>query len=336
MFVRGIMKSRIDGDGNIIDEYLADKWISPMHPEVVKDGPGKCDVCGMDLVPAASLGYVGDKLDRKDAPLLIPASAPLITGKRAVAYVELPNDKGPLFEGREIVLGPRAGDFYVVRSGLEEGELVVSNGAFKIDSELQIQAKPSMMSPTGGVVTTGHQHDANSPPRRTSHDEATVERSNESTEAREGLIPVYNRYFDIQIALAKDDANAAMKAGEGLSAALESVDMSVFSRSGHKHWMELSRSMLEQADRIATATDIELARDAFFHLSQATIELHKRFGHSGKASYFLAHCPMTRDANGAYWLQTEDIVWNSFYGASMLRCGSIKDTLAPMSEGKTE
>jgi Cu(I)/Ag(I) efflux system membrane fusion protein len=108
MFIRGLVKSQVDGEGKVVDEYLAGKWISPMHPEVVKDGPGQCDVCGMDLVPAESLGYAGRALDDEDAPLLIPASAPLITGKRAIVYVEIPNDEGPLFEGRDVELGPRA------------------------------------------------------------------------------------------------------------------------------------------------------------------------------------------------------------------------------------
>ena len=30
----------------VYDPALAGKWISPMHPEIVKDGPGSCDVCG--------------------------------------------------------------------------------------------------------------------------------------------------------------------------------------------------------------------------------------------------------------------------------------------------
>ncbi len=64
----------------------------------------------------------------------------------------------PTFEGREIVLGPRAGDYFQVRSGLEEGELVVVQGSFKIDSEIQIQAKPSMMTPEGGGGGGGHDH----------------------------------------------------------------------------------------------------------------------------------------------------------------------------------
>ena len=85
--------------------------------------------------------------DEASLPLVIPATAALLTGTRAVVYVTLPDSKKPTFEGREIVLGPRAGDHYLVRSGLEAGERVVTRGAFKLDAELQIMGKPSMMSP---------------------------------------------------------------------------------------------------------------------------------------------------------------------------------------------
>jgi Cu(I)/Ag(I) efflux system membrane fusion protein len=142
-----------------MDPYLAGKWICPMHPEVVKDGPGECDVCGMPLVPAESLGYGTVDPENQQPPLVIPKSAALITGKRAVVYVEVPNAAEPTYEGREIVLGPQAGDYYLVSHGLKEGELVVTNGAFKIDSEIQIQARPSMMTPEGGGGG-GHDHGA--------------------------------------------------------------------------------------------------------------------------------------------------------------------------------
>ena len=146
MFVRATVKVKIAEDGKIIDTFLADKWISPMHPEIITDEPGDCPRCGMPLVEAESLGYVSDDDDFIDAPLVVPASAVLITGKRAVVYVEVPDTDKPTYEGREIVLGVRAGDFYLVKSGLKSGELVVTQGNFKIDSALQIQAKPSMMS----------------------------------------------------------------------------------------------------------------------------------------------------------------------------------------------
>jgi Cu(I)/Ag(I) efflux system membrane fusion protein len=152
MFVHAVVAVRSTETGKVIQPNLAGKWISPMHPEIVKDDPGTCDVCGMPLVPAEELGYATNEPNRAEAPLVIPASAPLITGERAVVYVAVPGKEG-VFEGREIVLGPKARDFYLVRSGLKEGDLVVVNGGFKIDSSLQIQGRTSMMQPQEEVAS---------------------------------------------------------------------------------------------------------------------------------------------------------------------------------------
>jgi Cu(I)/Ag(I) efflux system membrane fusion protein len=154
MFVRAVVRSRVAGGGKIMAPEMAGKWICPMHPAVVKTEAGNCNICGMDLVTTESLGYVVDT--PKQAPMVIPAKAPLITGTRAVVYVQVPGNEKPTYEGREIVLGPRAGDYYIVKSGLAEGEVVVTNGNFKIDSALQIQAKPSMMNPEGAAVPGLH------------------------------------------------------------------------------------------------------------------------------------------------------------------------------------
>ena len=155
MFVRASVRSRIAAGGRVMDADLAGKWISPMHPEIVKDEPGACDVCGMPLVRTESLGYVSVDPEKADKPLVIPATAPLITGTSAVVYVEVPDADAPTYEGRRIALGPRAADHYLVESGLLEGERVVTRGAFKIDSALQIQARPSMMSPEDDAEPAG-------------------------------------------------------------------------------------------------------------------------------------------------------------------------------------
>ena len=146
MFVRAIIRSQVASAGQVMAPEMAGKWICPMHPSVVKDEKGICDICEMDLVTTESLGYFKPDAG-KELPLVIPASAPLITGKRAVVYVKVPDKEKPTFAGKEVVLGPRAGDYYLVESGLEEGEEVVTNGNFKIDSALQIQAEYSMMNP---------------------------------------------------------------------------------------------------------------------------------------------------------------------------------------------
>ncbi|MDH4202197.1 MAG: efflux RND transporter periplasmic adaptor subunit [Phycisphaerae bacterium] len=154
MFVSAAVKAKVAEEGKVMAQNLAGKWICPMHPDVVKDAPGTCDICGMALVTTESLGYV-PAAAAGQPPLVVPASAVLMTGKRAVVYVQVPETEKPTFEGREIILGPRAGDHYIVREGLGENEIVVTNGNFKIDSALQIQAKPSMMG-AAGVAAEEH------------------------------------------------------------------------------------------------------------------------------------------------------------------------------------
>jgi Cu(I)/Ag(I) efflux system membrane fusion protein len=97
-----------------------------------------------ELVTQGMMGTAQTK--RSDQPpLVIPETAPLITGSRAVVYVAVPGEPG-VFEGRGVNLGPRAQGYYVVLEGLAKGELVVVNGNFKIDSAVQIMARSSMMS----------------------------------------------------------------------------------------------------------------------------------------------------------------------------------------------
>jgi len=85
---------------------------------------------------------------RADLPgehTLVPATAVLKTGTRAIVYVQKPDDDSH-FESRVVVTGPRVGDQYVISSGLDTGEKVVTRGAMRLDSTMQLMAKPSMMS----------------------------------------------------------------------------------------------------------------------------------------------------------------------------------------------
>jgi len=100
-------------------------------------------------------GVLKSKMTNEMNALLIPKSSILWTGKRAVVYVKVPNRKSSSFIYREIVLGPEAGSFYVVASGLMEGEEIATNGVFKIDASAQLAGKKSMMNPDGGDSGAG-------------------------------------------------------------------------------------------------------------------------------------------------------------------------------------
>jgi Cu(I)/Ag(I) efflux system membrane fusion protein len=78
--------------------------------------------------------------------LVIPKSAVLWTGKRSVVYVDLSQKDTPAFEMREVVLGPRTGDWYVVEKGATEGTRVVTQGVFAIDAAAQLSGNYSMMN----------------------------------------------------------------------------------------------------------------------------------------------------------------------------------------------
>ena len=330
MFVRAIVRSHIAAGGKVFDSSLAGKWISPMHPEIVKNGPGKCDICGMDLVPAEQLGYVISE-KAPEMPLVIPATAPLITGKRAVVYVQLPDRKQPTFEGREILLGPRAGDFYLVRQGLEQGDRVVTNGNFKIDSALQILAKPSMMNPTGGVAAAEHQHGGISmAPMDDRHAAHGAKDLAIPPGFQAKLKPVYESYLSAAAALADDQLTDTRRSFGALRQAVDRVDASVLQGSARKAW----QSAVDQVNSAFVGdwqkADIKDLRKRFEPISDAMLATIDAFGHAGDAALHRAFCPMAFGNKGAAWLQAGEKIANPYFGHKMLRCGEIQRDFPPV------
>lgn len=307
MFVSGLVRAKVSAAGRVLDPSLAGKWISPMHPEIVKDAPGKCDICGMDLVPADELGYVMTE-GMEEAPLLIPVGAVLHTGKRSIVYVELPDKEQPTYEGREILIGPKAGDQYIVEAGLREGERVVAQGGFVIDSALQIQAKPSMMLPG----EEGEPLYPNSP--------APDEFLTQSDE-------LLKSYFDIQTALAGDSLEDAKTAAETLIAGADAMPVETLTPPSQAAWDEVSGRLVPSGTAIADADRIEIARGDFQKLSAVADELVRRFG-TATLPVYEHYCPMAFDNTGGSWLQPNDDLQNPYFGASMLMCGEVKAQIA--------
>ncbi len=317
MFARGLVQSRMAAGSRVFAPQFAGKWISPMHPEIVKDSPGKCDVCNMDLVSAEELGYV-DGIE-KNSPLVIPASSVLRTGKRAVVYVEIPNKERPTYEGREIKLGSRAGDFYIIEEGLIESERVVTKGAFKIDSALQIQAKPSMMNPKGGGPAPGHKHGSMSGMKKMKINgvEETENRRHGDEQISEiRITPVLAKelmpgYLLLQNALASDDIEAARTS---LKAMIEVT--------GH------SGSVSKLIHSMLAGESLESIRLPYFEaFSEAMIETVRVNPSYFDEKLLLMYCPMANDNQGANWLQSKEPLQNPYFGAVMLKCGEIKSKL---------
>lgn len=287
------------------------------------DGRLKPEMFVRAVVKVAPLGFGTSDAAESEASLVIPASAPLITGRRAVVYVAVPGKEGT-YEGREIVLGPRAGDYYLVRDGLNEGELVVVNGNFKIDSALQILAKPSMMSPEKSGPTPGDQEEL---PQKAKEEKLEPFEVPEVFKTQiDGILSVY---FKIQQALSQDNFKEARDGAKKLPEALDTVDMGLLTGAAHVAWMKEQMTLKKRAREVSSAENIEGARSRFIPLSESIYIVAKRFGTSGTQPILRFHCPMASGGEGAYWLQNKPGTENPYYGSAMFKCGDQVETIFP-------
>ncbi|MGK0189974.1 MAG: Cu(I)/Ag(I) efflux system membrane fusion protein [Verrucomicrobiales bacterium] len=198
---------------------------------------------------ARSMVGAPDSTDENKA-LLVPSSAVLRTGKRATVYVRIAANPEPKFEGREIILGERIGSQFVVESGLSEGELVVTNGAFKLDSELQIKARPSMMNRNSGLV------------------------ERPAAEAEASLLgqwqPVPRALGRIENAVGRNDTTSALEAIADMKAAIAAVNATTFQPNTLQEWREFSMRLtnaLTLAHK-ASPNDLRIAYSNVLHAVQ--------------------------------------------------------------------
>jgi Cu(I)/Ag(I) efflux system membrane fusion protein len=301
----------IGSGGEVYDADLAGKWISPMHPQIVRDEPGPCPICGMDLVPASQFGFSEVPVEQEPV-LVVPRDAVLLAGPSSVVYVETAPGR---FEIRPVSLGTMTEDAVVVLSGVRAGERVATSGNFLIDSQMQLSGKPSLIDPSRAVAgaPTDSNDDATSPPGE------TLEGS-----LGEALEDLYAAYFDVQASLAADTAVpettalALAKAAEQLAAQADLPP-------------ELARGLdaIEQAAKHLHHLDLDAARDQFKTISREATALALRYrGTSADEAILHFHCPMVPDGGGD-WLQQESEPSNPYFGASMLRCGELRHTLPP-------
>ncbi|MEO0814459.1 MAG: efflux RND transporter periplasmic adaptor subunit, partial [Myxococcota bacterium] len=141
-------------------------------------------------------------------PLVIPTSAPLFTGKRALVYVEFEHPEGPTYAPRTVRLGPRSGDVYPVVAGLSEGERVVTRGAFAIDADLQIRGGDSMMAEVSRWSEPSSPDDGDVPP----------------IADPELLKQALRAYLAVQEALAADDHARANRQARALVHLFDSIN----------------------------------------------------------------------------------------------------------------
>ncbi len=266
-------------------------------------------------------------------PLVVPATAPLFTGKRSLVYVRTEDADRPTFEARQVTLGRRMGEVYPVKDGLAEGDLVVVNGQFKIDSELQIRGRPSMMAPEGGDApghdhgdTAGQTHDGGAaaaeedpredPQRQDFADDVDVEFAAE-------LEPLIDGYLGITEGLAADDLEAAADGLKKLHDQLLAIGQHRMSGDAHVAWMETYEEIHDVTHKMVDPASIENFRAHLQALTRLIESVHVNFGAGLLPVLNRTYCPMVDGDQIGTWLQRGDTVRNPYFGSSMLSCGDI-------------
>jgi membrane fusion protein, copper/silver efflux system len=327
MFVTAELESELDAKGKVIKKEWAGKYICPIHPkDEGSPEPGICPDSKMALQPTSSFGYSDDP--NPQMPLAIPATAPLITGTRTIVYVEVPGEK-PTYELREIVLGPRAGDKYVVFEGLKEGEKVVVHGNFKIDSAMQIVGKPSMMSSIWAPKST-----------EKPVQEESIKKVAVPADFLDSLNPVIKDYLTLKNALADEDTRTASEVGGELAEKLGKMDAGKLDASARESWNDLSGSIAKYGQGIKATSDIDLQRKAFDPLSEGFAKLIMSFRHAMPGPLYLYSCSQAAGGQGAYWLETTQEIRNPYFGTKpykgqdLLKCGELAETIPPEKSGR--
>ncbi|MFO7670077.1 MAG: efflux RND transporter periplasmic adaptor subunit [Bacteroidales bacterium] len=266
-------------------------------------------------------GLVEAKLTTKSNSLVVPKTAVMWTGKRSVVYIKANSDQGVNFIMREVTLGPALGDSYLIESGLMEGEEIAVNGTFSIDAAAQLAGKPSMMSPEGGQVMTGHNHSGmdkgGSEPIAEISQPLSLDK-----QIKEALQPLYTTYLKWKDALTNDDFEEAQKAATNMKSALDKISMSLFKGDAHNTWMDFQGSLSKSLEHVQHFTDLEQLRKTFQTVSATMIEMTNTFTPLGETIY-VQHCPMADNNKGADWLSREKEIRNPYFGSSMLTCGEV-------------
>ena len=300
-------------------------------------------------------GIIKAKMKGMENTIVIPKSAVLWTGKRAVVYVKVPHEKTISFVYREVILGQDMGQFYSIQEGLEEGEIVATNGVFRIDASAQLLGQKSMMNPDGGKVNVGHNHggmgmdgdakndgvdhskmDMGDSKKEGETDHSKMEKETDHTDMNQRITTtdafksqleqVFNAYIKLKDALVDDDSSTASASAKTLLSAMKNVDMKQLTdHNAHNHWMTISKEITESATSISKISDIEKQRSHFKHLSAHLSKGVKLFGVNQKV--YEQFCPMADNNKGAYWLSLNEPIKNPYLGAKMLTCGDTKTVI---------
>lgn len=265
-------------------------------------------------------------LSKNTKDIVIPKTAIMWTGERSVVYIKSNSGTSVEFMLREVTLGPSLGEAYVITSGLSFGEEIVVNGTFTVDAASQLIGKPSMMNPEGSKVQSGHNHgDQKMESTKNTTDKSVDFNLPIDDNAKAAIQPILLAYLKMKDALVNDDFDTSKSNGIQLLSSTKNVKEKLFKGKSHEVWIGLQNDIKSELEHIEHYTKIDEVRNAFVNLSNTMISMATTF--KPDETLFVLHCPMANNNKGADWLSNSKEIRNPYYGAAMLACGEVKDTI---------
>lgn len=294
----------------VYDSDLAGKWISPMHPQIIRDEPGECPICGMDLVSTARYGYSSQPVEQPEV-LVIPRRAVLMTGMTSLVYVETETGR---FEIRPVTLGPLLRDEAIIHGGVTTGEQVAVNGNFLIDSQMQLAGKPSLIDPQRAIARKPEKEGPMKLPVAVS--QRIFGPSGDDLES------LYQAYGAMVTTFADDQLPS--------DAQVDSVQQIAQRLAAGDELPKSARDILESIDKDTAHIHhrpLEDAREKFKGLSSQVLQLAATFrGDNATSDIIHFFCGMV-PGGGADWLQIDKPTANPYMGSKMLRCATHENVL---------
>jgi RND family efflux transporter MFP subunit len=251
--------------------------------------------------------------------LQIPSDAVIRTGTRNIVITALGEGK---FLPKEVTLGPQGEGMVEIRSGLVEGETVVTSGQFLIDSESNLkQAVTRMEEVPASAVPASAPAKAGAPAAKPA---AAAGKTGETplplevhpdTEQKRLISAITDTYLKIHDALITDAVEGVTSNAKTLSDLVYRLQLS----DPQGQLDQLTAPMAKSMDGLLSG-DLKKARDAFASMSEALAAYIKGPGReeAHAAGIRIFHCPMRK----APWLQKGAAVQNPYLGKDMILCGN--------------
>lgn len=257
--------------------------------EDLANGPNRSFRMLWEMSTPLPLGTEGtlNALTRLGPGLKIPNSALMFAGLKAVIF----RLQGERIESVKVRLLHSGDNESLIEGKINPEDAIITQGAFAVDSEFQIQGKNSFIQKLTPSQFAG----------KTQKDPALAMLVKHLTED----------YLLMWQGLSDDDLSTTQSALKNILRHLESMN---------------SPRAQELALKLGESSEFRELRMQFHHLSELMLEGAEK-GFLKDKGLSRAYCPMALDYEGASWIQIGSEVLNPYFGHSMLHCGSIEEEI---------